>query len=191
MIRIYRQLLFMSLFTGIILIANAYSADTVLCFRLVHPDNDRLSSLAKAQAKVDTQRYEYFARETEGYWVDRKVELDIHDLRDVKIKVMVKEGGASQWGYIEVTPDTFPSFHFPSSSKPCLVDIYFTEKGRKKMTNVTAKNVGKKLAMVFRGKLLMEPPLIKEKINAEYVTVTRLSIDEATLLRDAVRRSNE
>jgi preprotein translocase subunit SecD len=102
---------------------------------------------------------------------------------------MARDSGASQWKYIEVTPETFASLHFPPSSKPCLVDIYFNQQGRKKMANFTEKNIGRRLAIIFQGKLLMAP-LIREKIDDEYVTVSSFSFDEATLLKDAITSSS-
>jgi len=188
MIRIGKELLLITLFISVFF-TNAYSEDPILSFRLVDPDHDKPSSSVRSQAKIDKDRYEYLTKENESYWVDRKIELDIHDLKDARIKVMTRDAGASQWEYVEVTPETFASLHFPPSSKPCLIDIYFDRQGRKKMANVTEKNIGRRLAIIFQGRLLMAP-LIREKIDAEYVTVSSLSFDEARLLKDAITRSS-
>lgn len=188
MIRIDKRLLLTIFFVAIFL-TKAYSGDTMLSFRLVHPDHDRLSSLAQSEAKIDRERYECFVQEKENYWVDRNIALDIHDLKDAKIKIMTRDSSVSQWEYVEVTPETFANLHFPPSSKPCLVDIYFNQQGRKKMMNVTEKSIGRRLAIIFQGKLLAAP-LIREKIDGEYVTVSSLSFDDAKLLKDAITRSS-
>jgi preprotein translocase subunit SecD len=188
MFKINRQLFLTIFFVGISLI-KAYSGDGFLSFRLVHPDHDKLTSSTQSRAKIDKNRYEYLTKENESYWVDRKIELDIHDLKDAKIKIMKRDAGASQWEYAEITPETFVSLHLPPSSKSCLVDIYFDRQGRKKMASVTEKNIGRRLAIVFQGKLLVAP-LIREKIDAEYVTVGSLSFNEARLLKDAITGSS-
>jgi preprotein translocase subunit SecD len=170
-------------------LTKASSGDTILSFRLVHPDHDRLSALPPSEAKVNRDQYECFTKENVNYWVDKNIELDIQDLKDAKIKIMWRDSNSKQWEYLEVSEETYPSFVFKPSSKPCLVDIYFSKNGQKKMAILSEKNIGRWLAIIFQGKLLMAP-LIREKIDGAYVTVLSFSFDEATLLKDAITRSS-
>ena len=69
-----------------------------------------------------------------------------------------------------------------ASTAPAVIQIVFTEKGRKLFTEVTRQNVGKRLAIIGAGKLLAAPRIEMEVISDRALVSGRFSVEEANEL---------
>ena len=68
------------------------------------------------------------------------------------------------------------------------IDLFFSEAGAKKLSKITAENLGKKLAILIDNKLVMAP-VIQEKIESGMVSIAGPSTKEYAL--SIVNRINE
>ena len=84
----FHSILLIAILATLILLTNAFSEDTILTLRLVHPNHDRISFLPPSEVKIDKKQYEYFAKEGENYWVSKRIELDINDMKGAKLSVI-------------------------------------------------------------------------------------------------------
>lgn len=175
-------ILLVIILTFFILLTNAFSEDKVLTLRLVHPDHDRISIVPPSEVKIDKNQYECFAKESVNYWVSRKIELDINDMKNVEIRVITPPSKEE----IAELSKKYPNTSF--SLEPTYnVTISLNKTGQEKFANVTATNIMRRLAVIFEGNLLIAP-LIMEKITSGVVVVSGLSnYNEATKLRETIK----
>jgi len=181
MTKLYAILLVPILLAGLS-VTNSYSDDTILTLRLVHPDHDRISFLQPSEVKIDKKDYEYFELEKKNYWVSKKIELDITDMKDAKLQVITPPSKKE----IEALSKTHPNTSF--SLEPSYnVTIILNKKGQEKFMKLTANNIMRRLAIIFEGRLLIAP-IITKKISGDEVVISSLSsYDDATRLRDTIK----
>jgi tetratricopeptide (TPR) repeat protein len=184
---IYR-FFFVLVFFICILFLNSCSRQSELTFRLIHPEHEKLVNLPKSDAKVDNNQYELFVKNNDNYWVDKKIELNIKDIKGVRIKSLMKHPYEQKWEEIEVADETFSNEN-KSVNSGCSVSIYFDENGQKKLEALTATNIRRRLAIILKGKLLMAP-LILEKISGVEISLNAVTYNEAKQLKDAICQSS-
>lgn len=157
--KLYSTILALILLIGSFL-TNAIAGNAILTLRLVHPDHDKISFLQPSEVKIDKKDYEYFKLGKENYWVSKKIELDITDMKDAKMEV-----------------ETLPLYN---------VTIILNKKGQDKFRKLTANNIKRRLAIICEGHLLMAP-VIREEITGDVFIVSGLYHDNAKRLRDIIK----
>lgn len=168
-----------------ILVSNAFSKDTILTLRLVHPNHDRLAFLPPPEAKIDKTEYEYFAKEDEHYYISNKIELDINDMEEAKLRVVTPPSKEEIAELSKKHPNT--SFSIEPTYN---VTIKLNKEGQKKMADVTGTNIMRRLAIIFEGNLLVAP-VIMEKITGGTVAVSGLSnYNQTTRLRNTINNQS-
>lgn len=185
--RNYKSILFVILFICFS-ISLAHSQENILTFRLVHPENDMLSHLPQSDVKVDKTQYECFMKGHDNYWINKKVELDANDIKEAKIEMEMGPANLAGGRKVEIPPEGFSNIDLASYANAFDVEIYFNQRGQKKLEDVTEKNIGRSLAVIFEGKLLMAP-IIHEKILDGKVVIVGLFYVEAKRLKAAISKS--
>jgi preprotein translocase subunit SecD len=171
-----------------IALSPAYAADSILTFRLVHPDQDILAKQTSG-VKIDKERYELFVKDSENIWVDKKVELDVKDVKSITIRIM----SMSNSGEEIFEPVTIAQFNKNShlkgtSMNPFSALLTFTKEGQKKIQNVTEKNIHRQLAVIVNKRLVMAPR-IQDKIDGDEIAISGLTYDEIKSLSDVINNS--
>jgi len=69
-------------------------------------------------------------------------------------------------------------------SDPKILELYFTSRGREKFAQATAQNIGRRLAVVWRGKVIVAPNVQAEIASSRGEIPVRLSDIEAQQLLD-------
>ncbi len=171
-------------------ISNAYSEDKILTFRLVHPDQDKLTGRS-SETKIDKNQYELFVKDNENIWVDKKVELDIEDIKSIIIKIWTRSD-SGQEKYLPVTLDQIDAI--PELRSPTMnaftAALFFTKQGAIKIQNVTGKNVNRRLAVILNKRLLMAPR-IKDKVSGDESDIAGLSYNDVKSLSAAINSSEK
>ena len=181
----FHSILLISISLTLIFLTNAISEDIILALRLVHPDHDRISFLPPSEVKIDKNKYEYFAKGNEHYYISKRIELDINDMKDAKLRVITPPSKEEIADLSKRQPNTSISLE-PFYN----VTISLNKKGQEKFENVTANNIMRRLAIVFEGNLLIAP-IIMEKITGGEVVVSGFSnFSEATRLRDTIKNQS-
>jgi tetratricopeptide (TPR) repeat protein len=180
--------IFFIIILNCLLLSISCSRESTLTFQLVYPEHDRLSNLPPAESKINQSQYQCFVVKNLNYWVNKKVELDLSDVKDAKFKVSMKYPYEEKWHEVEVSADPFSNEH-NISGKGYTVIIYFNEKGHKKLAELTEKNIRRRLAIVIRGKLIMAP-LIMEKISDAEISLVGITFDDAKQLNDVICQSS-
>ena len=169
-------------------ISNAYSEDKILTFRLVHPDQDKLAQRS-SEVKIDKNQYELFVKDNESIWIDKKVELDIKDIKAIIIKIWTR----SYSGKEEYEPITLeqiartPELRSPSMNA-FTAALFFTKQGAIKIQNVTENNIHRRLAVILNKRLLMAPR-IQDKISGDEIAIAGLSYEDVKSLTGAINDS--
>lgn len=169
--------------------SNACAENNILTFRLVHPDNDKVAQMSPTQLKNNKKQYEHFVKDNVSYWVDRKIQLSSKEIKDVKIVMMEQEPNLGNWKTVEVSLKKIVNnkkLTDPSMQGFTAV-IIINKKGQKKLERLTEKNIGRRLAIVLKDKLLMAP-VIQDKIIGNEVSVAGLSYIEVKSLEETIRR---
>jgi len=172
-----------------ILPSNACSGNNALTFRLVHPDNDRLSQVSPAQPNIDKNQYELFVKDNISYWVDRNIQLNSKDVKSIKIVMMEQELNSENWKAVEVSLNEIANNKDLTnpSMQGFIAVIILNKTGQKKLERLTEKNLKRKLAIVLKDKLLMAP-LIQDKISGNEVSVVGLNYYDVKNLKEAIRQ---
>lgn len=130
-----RGILFATLFS--VLIASRVAAEPFE-IRLVHPSNDAIVS-SKVESG-DLSNYEKLILKQHGkdevLWVNKKVELNIHDLKNAKAQ-------------------------FPKPPFLPMVALVFTENGAKKLSEFSSRNRKQRVAIILDGRLLIAPVIFE------------------------------
>jgi tetratricopeptide (TPR) repeat protein len=147
-----------------------------------------LSHLPQLDVKVDKSQYECLMKADESYWINKKVELDANDIGWAKIEMEIWPLTSQKPKIIEIPSEGVPNIDLERYDKAFKVEMFFNQRGRKKLENVTKRNIGGRLAMIFGGKLLMAP-IIHEKITNGKVEIVGLSYSEAKRLNAAIGKS--
>jgi preprotein translocase subunit SecD len=124
-----------------------------------------------------------------SYWVDRKIQLSSKDVKDVKIVMVEQEPNSGSWKTVEVSLKEIANnkdLTDPSIQGFTGV-IILNKKGQKELERLTEKNIGRRLAIVLKDKLLMAP-VIQEKITGNEVSVVGLNYNDVKSLKEAIRR---
>jgi len=177
--KLINTIFFIIIFWLGLFISNVFCERPVLSLRLVHPDHDKLCHISQSKAQVDKNRYEFFLKDNESYWVDRKIELDIKDFKDAKIQEMVRYPPKTTWEKREVTSPLPPN-------ATCDVLLYLSKTGQEKIKNLTKKNIKRRIAIIYNNKLLMAP-LILETITGDSFSIVGISYNEAQALKNAIK----
>ncbi len=171
-------------------LSNAYSEDKILTFRLVHPDQDKLTSRS-SEAKIDKNRYELFVKDNDNFWIDKKVELDTKDIKAIILKIWTRsDSGAEE--YVPITLEQIertPELRSPSMNA-FTAALFFTKQGAIKIQNVTAKNVNRRLAVILNKRLLMAPRIL-DKISGDEIAIAGLSYNDVKSLSAAINSSDK
>ena len=134
---------------------------------------------------IDKSQYKYFVKENENYWVSKKIELDINDMKNAELRVIIPPSKEE----IAELSKTHPNTSF--LLKPTYnVTITLNKNGQKKLADVTTNNKMRRLAIIFEGNLLIAP-LILEKITGGKVIVSNIKkYNEASRLRDTIKNQS-
>lgn len=168
--------------------SNAYSEDNILTFRLVHPDQDKLTQRS-SEVKIDKNQYDLFVKDNENYWIEKKVELDIKDIKAIIIKIWTRSYSGKE-EYVPITLEQIgrsPELRSPSM-KAFTASLSFTKQGAIKIQNVTEKNIQRRLAVILNKRLLMAPRIL-DKISGDEIDIAGLSYDDVKNLTDAINHS--
>jgi len=157
--------------------------------RLVHPDQDIISQIPLSESSVDKSQYECFVKGNVNYWVSKKVELDNRDFEHAKIFVTgLLPSGEPKEMELKAIPWQFSEEGAAERNLPGLrVRITLNKDGRSKLEKLSENNIGRGLAVVLEGRLIMVKS-IPGKTTGEFVTVGDLTYVEAKRLRDAINR---
>jgi len=186
-VKLFRKYLF-PFILFFIMLSNAYSEDTILTFRLVHPDQDRLSQRSP-EVKIDKNQYELFVKDNENFWIDKKVELDIKDIKSIVIKIWTRSASGRE-EYLPITLeqiDRTPELRSPSMNA-FTASLFFTKQGAKKIQNVTEKNINRRLAVILNKRLLIAPRIL-DKISGDEIAIAGLSYEDIKSLTGAINHS--
>ncbi len=170
------------------MLSNAHSEDAILTFRLVHPDQDKLTQRS-SEVKIDKNQYELFVKDNENIWIDKKVELDIRDIKAIIIKIWTRSYSGKE-EYEPITPEQIaktPELRSPSMNA-FTASLFFTKQGAIKIQNVTEKNIHRKLAVILNKRLLMAPR-IQDKIFGDEIDIAGLSYADIKSLTDAINHT--
>jgi len=173
------------------MLSNAYSENSILTFRLVRPDQDNLTQ-PSSEVKIDkNQGYELFVKDIENIWIDKKVELDVKDIKSVIIRIITMSDSGEQ-EYLPITLAQIarsPDLKSPSMNAFSVL-LTFTKEGETKIANVTEKNIHRRLAVIVNKRLLMAPR-IQDKITGDEIAISGLTYDEIKSLSDAINNSSK
>jgi hypothetical protein len=163
--------------------------DSSVSVHLLHPDQDMTSQIPLSESSVDKSQYECFAKGNVNYWVSKKVELDNRDLEHAKILVTaLLPSGKPKEMELEAIPWQFSEEGAAERNLPGLrVKITLNKDGRSKLEKLSENNIGRGLAVVLEGRLIMVKP-IPGKTTGEFLTVGDLTYAEAKRIRDAINR---
>jgi hypothetical protein len=163
--------------------------DSSFSVRLLHPDQDMTSQVPLSESSVDKSQYECFAKGNVNYWVSKKVELDNSDFEHAKIFVTgLLPSGEPKEMELKAIPWQFSTEGAAESKLPSLrVRITLNKDGRSKLEKLSENNIGRGLAVVLGGRLIMVKS-IPGKTTGEFLTVGDLTYVEAKRLRDAINR---
>jgi len=188
MTQTWKYLLIIALFLGF-LPSNACPENNLITFRLVHSDNDKVAQMSPTPLKINKKQYEDFVKDNVTYWVDRKIQLSSKEIKDVRIVMMEQEPNSEKWKTVEVSlKDIANNKDLTDPSMQGFTGvIVLTKTGQKKLEQVTEKNIGRRLAILLKDKLLMAP-VIREKIIGDEVSVAGLNYNDAKSLEEAIRR---
>jgi preprotein translocase subunit SecD len=172
------------------MLSPAYAADSILTFRLVHPDQDKQAQ-SPSEVKIDKNQYELFVKDNENIWVDKKVELDVKDVKSIAIRIM----SMSNSGEEIFEPVTIAQFNKNShlkgtSMNPFSALLTFTKEGQNKIQNVTERNIHRQLAVIVNKRLLMAPR-IQDKIDGDEIAISGLTYDEIKSLSDVINNTSK
>lgn len=171
-------------------LSNAYSEDNILTFRLVHPDQDKLTQHSP-EVKIDKNKYELFVKDNENYWVDKKVELDVKDIKAIIIKIWTRSNSREE-EYLPITLEQIaktPELRSPSMNA-FTATLFFTKQGAIKIQTVTEKNINRRLAVILNKRLLMVPR-IQDKISGDEIAIAGLSYNDVKSLSAAINHSDK
>ncbi len=92
--------------------------------------------------------------------IQPKIEIDINDIEYAEMKKSSESESISKKGYLEDKfSDSFSEF-----------TIYLTKDGSKKFMDLTARNIGKRLAILINGEIIMAPT-IRESIQSGQINI--------------------
>ncbi|MHC1727578.1 MAG: hypothetical protein AB9866_16510 [Syntrophobacteraceae bacterium] len=162
-------------------------------FRMVHPDNKRISEMPQLENSINLNEYEPLSMGDQKYWVSRKVQLGHNGFKEANILVDVHspltESQTSEVA-LESIPFTLNEEEEAARGVSLFkVRINLNEKGRDELKRLSGSNAGRELATVFEGKLL-HIETIPEKTAPEFVLINYLTHNEAKRLRDAINRGS-
>jgi hypothetical protein len=169
-------------------LSNAYSEDKILTLRLVHPDQDKLTQRS-SEVKIDKNQYELFVKDNENIWIDKKVELDVKDIKAIIIKVWTRSySGKEEYEPITLEQiDRTPELTSPSMNA-FTASLFFTKEGAIKIQNVTEKNINRRLAVILNKRLLIAPRIL-DKISGDEIAIAGLSYVDIKSLTGAINHS--
>lgn len=171
---------------------HAYPADGELTFHLVHCVHERFSHAQRPHARVHKGRYECLVKDDVAFWINKKVELSNRDITGVKIMVIELDVSSLKPRQREFYPDLEGGFsaNTDPTNRGYAARILFNSNGWTKLTYLCKNNIGKRLAIVLDGKLILAP-VIKEQIVGGEMEVAGLSFDEAKRLKEIISRSSQ
>jgi preprotein translocase subunit SecD len=79
-----------------------------------------------------------------------------------------------------------PGSYIPAGAS-CIVVLYLSKDGQKKVETLSKRNMKRRLAIVYNNHLLMTP-IIQEKITGETISIAGVTYNEAQRLKSAIKR---
>jgi len=149
---------------GIGLASVGYSVENIVRFSLVQSET-KVDDFLKQKMLIDNNQFDIFAKDNIIYLLNRSVLLDN---KDFSCEEML---GTS---YSHENSSGSPSNSFQ-------INIEFNSKGKDKLVALSRSNVGERLAIVFDGRLIVDP-IIQNQVTDGNLSVNGLSYDDARKL---------